>query len=164
MTNLFEIYIIELPKCKNNKTESKELDKWIKFLKNPEKLGEKDMSKEIKEAKECLEKISGNEEEIRWAELRQKYILEINTAKAEGWEEGKEEGFEVGRAEGLKTGKTAGLEAGKIEGRKEGRKEGEKEAKTTIAKNMLKLKIDIETISKATGLTKEEIQKLHENI
>ena len=159
MTNIFEIYIIELPKCKNNNTDNKKLFEWIKFLKNPEKLGEKDMSKEIKEAKECLEKISGNEEEIRWAELRQKYILEINTAKAEGWEEGKEEGFEVGRAEGLKTGKTAGLETGKIEGRKE----GEKEAKTTIAKNMLKLKIDIETISKATGLTKEEIQKLHEN-
>ena len=48
-------------------------------------------------------------------------------------------------------------------GKKEGKKEGEKEAKRKIAKNMLDLKIDIETISQATGLTKEEIQELNEN-
>lgn len=143
MTNLFEIYIIELPKCKNNNTDNKNLIEWIEFLKNPEKLGEIGMSKEVKEAKECLEKISGNEEEIRWAELREKYILEINTAKVEA----REDGFEEGREDGLK----------------EGIKEGEKGTKKTIAKNMLKLKIDIETISEATGLTKEEIQKMHEN-
>lgn len=133
LTNLFEIYIIELPKCKNNKKENKELDNWIEFLKNPEKMGEKDMSEEIKEAKKCLEKISKNEEEIRWAELREKYVREINTAKAEGREEAFEEGL----------------------------KDGKKEAKKTIAKNMLNLKIDIEIISKATGLTKEEIQELN---
>ena len=163
MTNLFEIYIIELPKCKNNKTESKELDKWIKFLKNPEKLGEKDMSKEIKEAKECLKKISGSEEEIRWAELREKYILEINTAKIEAREDGFEEGREDGLKEGKKEGRKVGLKEGRKEGKKEGKKEGEKEAKRKIAKNMLDLKIDIETISQATGLTKEEIQELNEN-
>lgn len=159
MTNLFEIYIIELPKCKNNNTDNKKLFEWIEFLKNPEKLGEKDMSKEIKEAKECLKKISGSEEEIRWAELREKYILEINTAKIEA----REDGFEEGREDGLKEGKKEGREVGLKEGRKEGKKEGEKEAKRKIAKNMLDLKIDIETISKATGLTKEEIQELNEN-
>ena len=159
MTNIFEIYIIELPKCKNNNTDNKKLSEWIEFLKNPEKLGEKDMSKEIKEAKECLKKISGSEEEIRWAELREKYILEINTAKIEA----REDGFEEGREDGLKEGKKEGREVGLKEGRKEGKKEGEKEAKRKIAKNMLDLKIDIETISKATGLTKEEIQELNEN-
>lgn len=91
------------------------------------------MSKEIKEAKKCLEKISGNEEEIRLAELREKYIREMNTAKAEG----REEAFE------------------------EGKEEGEKETKKIIAKNMLKLKINIDTISEATGLTKKEIHELN---
>lgn len=134
MTNLFEIYIIELPKCKNNNTNNKKLFEWIEFLKNPEKLGEISMSKEVKEAKECLEKISRNEEEIRWAELREKYILEINTAKVEAREDGFEEGIE----------------------------KGEKETKKTIAKNMLKQKINIEMILKVTGLSKEEIQKLNE--
>lgn len=147
MTNLFEIYIIELPKCKINNSENEKLINWIKFLKNPENMGEKDMSEEIKDAKKCLEEISKNQEEIRWAELREKYVLEMNTAKVEG----REEGYEEGKEEGLK------------DGREEGKREGEKEAKKTIAKNMLKLKIDIETISKATGLTKEEIQKINKN-
>ena len=115
MTNLFEIYIIELPKCKNNNTDNKKLFEWIEFLKNPEKLGGIGMSKEVKKAKECLEKISGNEEEKRWAELREKYILEINTAKVEaredGFEEGKEEGREVGRKVGIKEGIKEGKQA-----------------------------------------------------
>ena len=167
MTNLFEIYIIELPKCKNNNKDNKKLFEWIEFLKNPEKLGEKDMSKEIKEAKECLKKISGSEEEIRWAELREKYILEINTAKIEaredGFEEGREDGLKEGKKEGREVGLKEGRKEGRKEGKKEGKKEGEKEAKRKIAKNMLDLKIDIETISQATGLTKEEIQELNEN-
>ncbi len=154
MTNLFEIYIIELPKCKNNNTNNKKLFEWIEFLKNPEKLGEISMSKEVKEAKKCLEKISGNEEEIRWAELREKYILEINTAKVEAREDGFEEGKEEGKEEGIKEGRKKGI--------KEGIKEGEKETKKTIAKNMLKQKINIEMILKVTGLSKEEIQKLNE--
>lgn len=159
MTNLFEIYIIELPKCKINNADNKNLIQWIEFLKNPEQLGEKDMSKEIKEAKKCLEKISKDEEEIRWAELREKYVLEINTvkveAKEEGYNEGKEEGYEAGKEKGLKDGKREGL--------KEGKKEGKKEAKETIVKNMLQLNFDIETISKVTGLTNQEILNINKD-
>lgn len=143
MTNLFEIYIIELPKCKIDNSKNENLISWIKFLKNPENMGENDMSEEIREAKKCLERISKDEEEIRWAELREKYILEINTAKAEA----REEAYEEGKEEGLK----------------DGREKGENEAKKTIARNMLNFKIDIETISKITGLTKEEIKKLNKN-
>lgn len=156
LTNLFEIYIIELPKCKINKTDNEKLINWIKFLKNPENMGEKDMSEEIREAKKCLEEISKNDEEIRWAELREKYILEINTAKAEAREEALKDGREEGKIEGKKEGK--------LEGKLEGKIEGEKEAKKAIAKNMLNLKMDIETISKVTGLAKNEIKNLNENI
>ena len=41
-----------------------------------------------------------------------------------------------------------------------GEKQGEEKEKVKIAKNMLELEIDIETIAKATGLAKEEIEKL----
>ena len=49
---------------------------------------------------------------------------------------------------------------GKAIGIEEGKAEGIKESTTLIAKNLLKENIDVETISKATGLTKEDIQNL----
>ena len=50
-------------------------------------------------------------------------------------------------------------EEGKEEGREEGREEGKKEKQTEIAKNLLDV-LDIETISKKTGLSITEIKKL----
>ena len=46
------------------------------------------------------------------------------------------------------------------EGRAEGREVGLKEGRAEIAKNMLKENMDINLISKLTGLTKEEINSL----
>ena len=45
-------------------------------------------------------------------------------------------------------------------GLKEGLKEGREEGKIEIAKNLLKLNIDIESISKATELTKKRDSKI----
>ena len=55
-----------------------------------------------------------------------------------------------------------GIEEGRIEGRAEGRVEGRKEEKIEIAKNLLSLNMTAENISKATGLSKEEIEQLRE--
>ena len=44
--------------------------------------------------------------------------------------------------------------------KEEGKQEGKEEEKFKIAKEMKKLSLDIATIIKATGLTKEEIEKL----
>lgn len=49
---------------------------------------------------------------------------------------------------------------GRREGLEEGLKEGANEEKITIAKNMLFMNIDIETISKATGLSIDKIENL----
>ncbi len=43
---------------------------------------------------------------------------------------------------------------------REGKAEGKVEEKRQTAKNLLKLGVSIDTISKATGLTPEEIQAL----
>ena len=48
----------------------------------------------------------------------------------------------------------------KRDGKAEGKIEGAKEKEIQIAKNLLKLNVEIETIINATGLTKEEIEKL----
>ena len=46
------------------------------------------------------------------------------------------------------------------EGIKKGRQEGRRNRETEVVLNMLKNKIDISVISKVTGLSKEEIEKL----
>lgn len=76
----------------------------------------------------------------------------LNTAKIEGKMEGREEGRAEGREEGR--------EEGRMEGREEGRAEGRKEGVQELAR---KMKIDgmpIETISKYSGLSIEEIEQL----
>ena len=93
--------------------------------------------KEIKEAVEGLEEINADEEKVRIAELREKYILDTNTA------------LYVAKQEGLK------------ERRNQTEKlNGMKEAKLEDAKKMKEEGINIETISNITGLSKAEIEKL----
>ena len=53
-----------------------------------------------------------------------------------------------------------GLKEGVEKGRTEGRKEGWTEGVTGIAKKLLAMGLDLDTISKGTGLTVEQIQKL----
>lgn len=52
------------------------------------------------------------------------------------------------------------LSTAERKGRTEGRAEGERNEKLRSAKNLKALGVDVETISKATGLTKEEIESL----
>ena len=55
------------------------------------------------------------------------------------------------------------IEDAKKEGRAEGKAEGTKENTIQIARNLLNMKMSIEDISKATGLTEDEIKKLSKN-
>ena len=52
------------------------------------------------------------------------------------------------------------LSTAERKGRAEGRAEGERDEKLRNAKNLKTLGVEVETISKATGLTKEEIENL----
>ena len=60
----------------------------------------------------------------------------------------KNEAIKEGRLEGIK------------EGIKEGRLEGKRESTLETARKFLKEKVDIDIISRCTGLTKEEINSL----
>ena len=65
-----------------------------------------------------------------------------------------------GYRDGLSQGKAEGFSQGREEGRAEGKTEGINERNLEIAINMLKEGIDINTISKCTGLTIEKINTL----
>lgn len=75
-----------------------------------------------------------------------------------------EEEKKQARIIGLEEGRTEGIEKGKAEGRAEGRAEGIIEATRNtamnIAKEMLKVGMDIETISKITKLDTKEISNI----
>ena len=95
LTNDIEIDIIEMKKLdqyiKNgNKVENKKLANWIKFLTNPDELGEDIMEnvKEIKMAKDELEKIRQDAHDKRVAELREKYIRDQKEVELYGYHEG----------------------------------------------------------------------------
>ena len=128
---------------KSSSSKRESLIRWLKFLENPENMEEKDMSEEMKEVKGILNEISKDDNERYLADLREKYVFDINTSKSEGYNEGKEIGLEEGRREG------------KIEGKVEGKLE--------VAKKMLKKNIDINEIMEITGLSKDEINKIDIN-
>ena len=87
LTNVLEVYIIELPKLHDNDMNS-ELTNWVKFIKNPEVIDMNETNKQIKKAKEILEEISSDEHERYLADLREKYILDKNSLENWAREEG----------------------------------------------------------------------------
>ena len=93
MTENLELVIIELPKMKKYKIENKKLESWLKFIINPNKVGEKEMAKnkEIKEAKEEYDKIVSDEHEKMLIKLREKYWLDYNSMKNASYSKGKKE-------------------------------------------------------------------------
>ena len=64
----------------------------------------------------------------------------------------REEGFEEGMERGIKKGMEKGMKKGKLE--------GIKNEKYSIAKTLKQMNMDDASISKATGLTIEEIQNI----
>ena len=137
LTDVFELYIIEIPKARRIlKEEPKnELAQWVMFINDP---NESEVSKimednkEIKDAMNELETISKDKELRRVAELREKAIRDEKN----------------------------GLRHAKEEGIKEGIKEGIEQ----VAKKMLELNIPIQDIIKTTGLQEKQILELKKNI
>lgn len=91
LTDLMEIYIIELPKLERYKEKvgNKTLNLWTKFIKNPEVIKIEDMSEELKKARAILEDISSSEHDRYLAELREKYILDQRDIELAGYDKGR---------------------------------------------------------------------------
>lgn len=147
MTQKLEIDIIELPKIIGKEKEQDNLLDWLYFLENPksERVTEKMKENEnLKEAVKKLDNLSEDEKMQRIADLRQKAIMDEKAIY--------EKGLEIGLEKGIQRGMEKGIEKGIME--------GSQKEKIEIAKKMLELKIDKETIAKATGLTEQEIEKI----
>ena len=149
LTDVMELHFIEIPKLRkleNSEDISDMLEAWITFIERPtsELIDKLEMSSdEIKEAKEELLRLSGNDKERERYEKRFESLLEQNSLLANAERKGLEKGLQKG------------IEKGK----KEGLKEGAKQEKILISKNLLDV-LDDETISNKTGLSLKEIKEL----
>ena len=161
LTDVMELHFIEIPKLRkleNTEDISDMLEAWITFIERPtsELIDKLEMSSdEIKEAKEELLRLSGNNKERERYEKRFESLLEQNSLIANAERKGLQKGLEKGLQKGIEKGLQKGIEKGK----KEGLKEGAKKEKILIAKNLLDV-LDDETISNKTGLSLKEIKEL----
>jgi len=139
LTDNIRIIYLELRKYLiNSYNYNDKLTKWVDFLTNPIDLEKKTFEDEdIEKARKTLNYISTNDEERliidKIIEGRNDYYSAKNIAREEG------------REEGLKEGLDKGLKEGRIE----------------IAKNMLKEGLDVNLISKLSGLSVKEIEELN---
>ena len=135
LTEDLEMYFIQIPKCTKEKIKTK-LDVWIRFIGNIKEEGEQEMSYEI--------------DEETWNALSKakKILNDLNADPEER------------RIAELRE-KAIATEIMSLAGAKEeGIEEGAKKRSLEIAKKLKQMGMNIEDIKKATGLTKEEIEKL----
>ncbi len=161
LTDELEIHIIEIPKVYKliGEKQKEELVKWLEFIEDPtSKEVEIYMNENegIKEARNKLEGLSGDERLQKLEELRLKAIMDEKAERRFAIKKGLEEGLKKGLEKGLKEGLEKGVKKGREKGIKEGRQQGIKE----IAKKMKEKGEDTKYIQEITGLAEEEIKAL----
>ncbi|UKS26562.1 Rpn family recombination-promoting nuclease/putative transposase [Paenibacillus sp. HWE-109] len=149
LTDHIEIHFMELPKLEEQKVRiSDKLVKWLLFLKGvdkPEVWEEISMNEPaLQKAMDTLEFLSQNEEARRLYEMRQKALHDEASMLDGAREEGRQEGMQKGMQKGIE--------------------EGMHKSRIEIAKNLLGIGIDVAKVIEATGLTKDEVQRLKEEL
>ncbi len=150
LTDYIKIYNVGIDKyIKNYYNNGK------KFTKGEEALIMLDMGKqELEELSEKSEIVNNFKEEVIKAN-NDEFVVEW-ISREEEQRQYEEVMYEKGHNQGL----FEGIAQGKQQGLSEGITQGIEQNKIANAKKMLKLKMDLETINKVTGLSKEEIESL----
>ena len=124
-------------------TKEKELYAMLGLeLEDLEKLSER--NEIVKEFKESVEEANKNELVVKWFTPEQEREMRENYIKSEAEEKGMKKGIQQGKKEGI------------IEGKKAGKLEG----LLQTAKNMLEANMNVETVSKLTGLSVKKIKDM----
>ncbi len=129
-------YFVELPKFRKAHPDmSEKINQWLAFIddydKEAIKLAEKN-NKTLERARAEMNYLTGDAAVRRLAELREKWDMDWNSDMDYAREEGKQKGIQ----------------------------EGIKKGTVKIAKKLLKEKMDVNTIIKITGISKDEMQKI----
>lgn len=126
-----EVHFIEIPKLNDSSDEKDMLVAWTEFLKDPESEKVRDLELSIEEIRQAKDELIRMSNDKKQREL---YDMRANSLRD----------------------KISELNAVEKKGREEGIQEGRKET----AKNLLKLGVSIDVIIEATGLSKEDIDKI----
>ena len=149
LTDHLQIHIIELKKFKFKDNDlKKDLNYWLGFFTT------KDMEEYMSEI--VKEKPIMEEAHKRYNNFIRSRLMMTEYEKKEIYQYDKQITLEEKRQEGIKEGKAEGIK----EGMKKGKLEGIKNEKYSIAKTLKQMNMDDASISKATGLTIEEIQNI----
>ena len=154
LTDYIKIYNVGIDKyIKNYYNNGK------KFTQGEEALIMLDMGKqELEELSEKSDIVSNFKEEVIKAN-NDKFVVEW-ISREEEQKQYEEVMYEKGLNQGLMQGKQQGLSEGITQGKQEGITQGIEQTKSDVAKEMLKLNMDLDTISRVTKLAKEEIESL----
>ena len=164
-------FIIELKKLNRTpqKYLSQEFKVWMKFILNPGKIDDEALKiPEIKEAQEELMKMSADAETRAEYEARmrmQNDIIAGQTIKFnQGMELGRKQGEEIGRRQGEEIGRKQGEEIGRKQGEEigeaRGLAKGRHDNALETARNLLSMKLSIDQVVRATGLSLTEVEDL----
>ena len=133
-TDLIEVDILELKKLPD-KYDGSPLWDWLTFIKTNNEETMKMLSEknpEIEKAYDTLIDMSGDEGERHASQQREMYLQNEAAINKERFEQGLKKGLE----------------------------RGQKKEKIEIAKNAIKMNLDVQSIAKLTGLTENEIKDL----
>ncbi len=137
----FSFTFLELPKFKKSRDELDSYeDKWCYFLKHAD--DPEDMDELIRNSDEVIKKAYDELKTHNWSN---KELIAYEASEKSSRDAKARESYV--------------REEAREEGKREGRMEGRMEEKQIIATNMLKQGMDVETISKVTGLSIESIKQ-----
>jgi predicted transposase/invertase (TIGR01784 family) len=168
LTDRFRLDFFELPKLPKPVSAESGLKLWLSLFKarteedltRIEALEVPIMNQAIEAYRDVAVSTAFQEFQRVRSKARHDEAQALRHAKKEGLREGKQEGLREGKQEGLREGKQEGLREGKQEGLREGKQEGRQEEKFDVARNLLGMKLPIDMIMAATGLTRKEIEGL----
>ena len=145
-----EYYIVRVNEF--DREASTPLEEWLDYLKNG-RIKDDTTTPGLKEAREKLLYMMMTKEE------KARYFRHIDLLKSArgAIKESRLDGLWEGRAEGEAIGLAKGKAEGLAEGKAEGLAEGEAKAKLAIAKLLLEQGVNMEIITKTTGLTTEKL-------
>ncbi len=154
LTDYIKIYNVGIDKYIKNYYNN---DK--KFTQGEEALIMLDMGKqELEELSEKSEIVNNFKEEVIKAN-NDEFVVDW-ISREEEQKQYEEVMYEKGLSQGIIEGKQQGLSEGIAQGKQQGITQGIEQTKIEVAKEMLELNMDLETISRVTKLAKEEIESL----
>ncbi|MDR0596162.1 MAG: PD-(D/E)XK nuclease family transposase [Clostridiales Family XIII bacterium] len=142
LSDMQEIHTLELPKLPDASDDT-QLWRWLRLMKARKECEMEALAKEgieLGKVVATIRRLSADEREQRLAEAEDKWQWSLKANRDEGRDEG--------------------IEIGEKRGEKRGFKHGEKQKATIIARQMKADGMDAATISKYTGISKDELDGL----